>query len=121
MHDDVEVSRGTASRSGFAFVLEAELLPGRDARRDLHRELPFTRNSTRATARRARLGDDLAGALALRAGAGDGEEPLLRSNLSLTAAHPARGRRRSGGRARAMAGLAGLLPWNLNRGLHALG
>ncbi len=74
-----------------------------------------------AAARRARLGDDLAGALALRARARDREESLLKPDLSLAAALRTRGRRRSGGGAGSVAGLAGFLPRNLNRRLDALG
>jgi hypothetical protein len=66
---------------------------------------------------RARLGDDGARAPALPAGARDREKPLLVSQLATAMALRTGGRRRALGRARATAGLAGLLPRNLNRRL----
>ena len=50
MYDDEEVSRRTAGRPGFAFMLKAELLAGGNAGRNFDGELPFARNPSRATA-----------------------------------------------------------------------
>ena len=68
----------------------------------------------------ARLGDDPAGAAALAAGARDGEEALLVSQLPGAAALRARRRRGAGCGARAAAGLTGLLTRDLDGRFGAL-
>src|SRR5438552_1950807 len=116
VNDDVETSWRTAGAPGFAFALQAQLLTSRDAGRNLHGDLAILRHTSGAAARLARVRDRLARAAALRAGACDGEESLLRAHLSLSAAEIADGRRRSGRRARAFARLAVFLARNLDRG-----
>src|SRR5439155_9671317 len=106
VHDDVQVSGRTAGRSRFAFALQPQLLSGGDARRNLHRDLPFPRHASRPAALLARVGDDPSRAAALRAGPRHGEESLLEADLTLTAALRTRTRRRSGRRACAVARLA---------------
>ena len=81
VNDDVEIAGRPALRAGLALAGEAQALTGGDARRNLDRELPLLLGRALAAARGARLGDDLAGAAALTAGAGDGEEPLLVAEL----------------------------------------
>src|SRR5438094_1904579 len=119
--DDIEMARGSAGDAAFALVLEPELLAGGDARRNLHRDLPLARHASRTAARRARLRDDAAGAAALRAGARDGEEPLLKTDLALSVTLRADGRRRPGRRPRAIARFAVLLARNLNGRFSAAG
>ena len=85
--DDVEMAGGTAgrcraspspcSRSCWPVAMPAGILTV---------ILRSLRDAAGAAARRARLGDDLAGAAALRAGARDGEEALLEADLALAAA-----------------------------------
>src|SRR4029077_8824947 len=87
--------------------------------RNLDRDLALLRHLSGTVAGRARLGDDLAGAAALRAGARDGEEALLEAHLTLAVALRAGGRRRSRCGAGAVAGLAVLLTRNLDRRLDA--
>ena len=61
VHDDVEIAGRAAGRAVLALAVEAQPLPGRDAGRDLDGELALLRHVPGAAARRARLGDDLAG------------------------------------------------------------
>src|SRR5262245_11888408 len=115
--DNVEVAGGTASRSRFALALQAQLLSGGDAFRNLDCDLPLLRDAPGAAAGLARIADDLPGAAALRAGARHGEEPLLEPDLPLPAALRTLARRRAGRRSRSVTRLAVLLPRNLNRRL----
>src|SRR5581483_7035084 len=87
---------------------------------DLDRDLPVLGHASFAATRGARFGDHLAGAAALRTGAGDGEEPLLEADLPLAAALRADGGRAPGLGSRSVAGLAGLLPRDLHRGFGAV-
>ena len=80
--DDVEVAGGTAGGAMLAFAVQAQPLAGRDAGRNLHRELALAADAARAAARLARLGDRLAGAAAVRARARDGQESLLLAELA---------------------------------------
>src|SRR5436853_3009191 len=86
VNDDVEMAGRSAGGSRFPFALETELLASGDPGRNLHRDLALLRDASGAVARGARLGDDLAGAAALRAGARDGEEALLEPYLTLPTA-----------------------------------
>src|SRR5262249_47461031 len=63
---DVQAAGRSAEDARFALAVEAQLLPRRDTRGNLDRELPLFRDASGAAARDARLGDDLAGAAALR-------------------------------------------------------
>ena len=53
VNDDIEMPGGSAGGSAFAFVLEAQLLSGGDARRNLDRDLAFVAGD--ACRRRDRL------------------------------------------------------------------
>src|SRR4029077_14969768 len=86
VNHDVEMACRSAGRSRFAFALQPQLLAGGDPRRNLDRDLALLRHLSGTVAGRARLGDDLAGAAALRAGARDGEEALLEAHLTLAVA-----------------------------------
>src|SRR5262249_51151445 len=114
---DEEIAGGTAGGSAFAFTLHAELLACRDARRDLHLDLALARHTPCAAAGGAGLRDDPSRSAALRAGARDGEEPLLSSDLPLASALRTRRRVRTGSRPCAMTGVAAFLAGNLNRSL----
>src|SRR5688572_17056477 len=119
--DDVQVAGRSSRGPCFALPAETQALSGGDARGDAHRDLAFLRDAARAAAFRARLADDRAGATALPAGAGDGKEALLVAKLAAALALRAGGRLGAGRRAAAFAGLAQLLPWNLDGGLRAFG
>src|SRR6185503_16889547 len=119
--DDVEVAGGTAGRTGFAFAVQPQLLAGGDAGGNLDGDLAIARHPSGAVATLARLGDDLAGATALRAGARDGEEALLIANLALALALRAGGGVRPGRRSSAVTLLAALLPRNLHARFGAAG
>src|ERR671932_2618280 len=114
VNDDVKTSGRTTRRSGLAFALQSELLPARNSRGDLHRDLSFFRHASGAAARVTRSRNDLSRAATLRAGARDREEALLITDLSLPAALWTNGRRRSGRCAGAFARFAVLLTRNLN-------
>src|SRR5690606_5147357 len=115
----VQIARRTAGRARFAFTREPHALSGGDARGDAHRELPLLLHAPRAAAGGAGIGDDRAGAVALAAGAGHREEPLLVAQLSAPLALRAGGRPRAFGAAAARAGFTRLLPGNLQGGLGA--
>ena len=116
---DVEVPRWTPAHPVFALAVEAQPLPGCDARRDLHREFAFLLDPTVPSARVTRALDDLAASSALPACAGDGEESLLIADLAAPVALGAclGGRARLG--SRPFAPIADLMPWELKRGLRA--
>ena len=95
VNDDVEIAGGAALRAAFAFAVEAHALPGGNAGGNLHRQLALLLDEPGAAAGHARLGDDLARAPALPAGAGDREEPLLIAQLPGAAALRAGRRRRA--------------------------
>src|SRR5215204_2042098 len=117
--DDVEIARGAARAAVLAFAVDAEALPGGNARRDLRGYLPLASDATRAAAGLARLGDHLPGAPARGAGARDRQKALLETLLAAAAAGAARLGRRSCRRAGARAGLARLFAGNLDRRLGA--
>jgi hypothetical protein len=119
--DDVEIAGRAAKRSRFAFAGESEALTSGDARGNLHRELAMLLLGAGALAVRARLGDDLAGAAALAAGARDREEPLLVTQLAGAPALRAGRRGSAGSGAVAFAGLAGFVTRDLDMRLDALG
>ena len=50
VHDDVEMSGGTAADARLAFALQAQLLTGGDAGGNLDRDLPLLRDAARAMA-----------------------------------------------------------------------
>ena len=123
--DDVEIAGRAAARAGFAFAAEAQALAGGDAGGDADGELLLLLHASRAAARRARLGDDRAGAAALAARARDGEEALLIAKLPAALALRARRRlacrapRRCRCRSRtfpaAESGSPSRCPWRLRR------
>src|SRR5262249_31975103 len=113
LDDDIQVARRSAGVARFALALEAQLLTGRDAGRNLHRDFAFPRDAAGAAARRARPADDLTVPATLRARLRDREEALLPAHLAVPTTHWARGCRGSRGRAGSMAGLALLLTGNL--------
>ena len=84
--DDVEIAGRAALDAVLALAGQAQALAGGDAGRNLHLELALSRRAAVAAARHARLGDDAAGAAAVAAGAGDGEEALLVADLAEPAA-----------------------------------
>jgi hypothetical protein len=118
--DDVEVAGRTAGGAVLSFAVQPQTLSGGDAGRDLDRELAVTGDASGAMARRAGCGDDLARAAALGAGARDGEEALLISQLAAAVAGRAGARPRALGRPRSAAGVARLRAGDLDRGLGAL-
>src|SRR5436190_14635652 len=117
MNDDVEMTRRAAAGTRFAFAREPQLLSGGDASRNLHCDFAVARHAAGAAAALARLGYHTPGSAALRTGASDGEETLLKPNLALAAALRTRRRRRSGRGPGTVAALAVLLTGNLDRGL----
>src|SRR5262249_23246883 len=115
--DHVEVAGRAAGGAVLAFAVEPHSLTGRDARRDLDRQLTLATDAAGATAGVARLRDGLASPSTVSARPGDGEEPVLVAKLPCPAALTARFRRRALGGARSLAGLACFFAWNLNCGL----
>ncbi len=85
-HDDVEIARRAALGAVLAFARQAQALAGGDAGRDLHLQIALLGGPPVAAAGRARLGDDAAGAAAVAARLGDGEEALLVADLAGAAA-----------------------------------
>src|SRR6516225_1911747 len=114
LDDDIQVPGRAARGPCFALALEAQLLTGCDAGRNLHRDLAFPRHTAGAAARRARPGDDLAVPATLRARLRDREEALLPAYLPVATTHRACGCRGSRSSAGSMAGLALFLTGNLD-------
>ena len=86
VHHDVEVPGRAAGAAVLALALQPEPLSGGDPGGDLHRQLAFLADAPGPAARRARLGDGLSRAPAVRARPRDGEEALLIAELSGAAA-----------------------------------
>src|SRR4051812_11438024 len=74
---NIEIARRPAAHTGLALVGEADAGAVLDAGRDVDRERALARHPARARARRARVLDHLAAALADRAGALQREEAAL--------------------------------------------
>ena len=119
--DDVEIAGRPALDAVLAFAGQAQALAGGDAGRDLHLEVALLGRAAVAAARLARLGDDAAGAAAVAARLGDGEEALLVADLADAAALRTRLRPGPARRARALARRAGLLARDADLRLGALG
>src|SRR5688572_17658610 len=79
--EDIQIARWAIVRSAFPFAADAQALAVRDARGNLDGERASLGRAALAFARRARLGDDLAGSLAARACARNREESLLKALL----------------------------------------
>ncbi len=97
VHDDVEIARGAAGTAVFALAIEAQALAGRDAGRDLHRQLALACGAPGSAAGVARLGDGLSGAAAVGARTRDRQEALLIPKLAGAPALRARLSLRAGG------------------------
>src|SRR5205085_11621428 len=116
---DVEVSRRTAVRSGFALVGVADTRAILHPSGYLHIQRALMQQSSFAATLCAWIGDDLSGAAALRAGSCHAKEPLLVAHLPAAAASTARCRALIRRRAFAMAGLAGFKAADLHLLLHS--
>ena len=86
VENHVEVASRTTEAASFAFARVADAGVGLDAGGNLDEDLVFAADAAVAFAGEAGGADDRAGAAANGAGAGDGEEALLRTNLAAAAA-----------------------------------
>src|SRR5471030_2889034 len=102
----IQVARRAAIGARFAVAGRADAHAVVDADRDLHFQRLVALDATGAAARCARIGDDLAGAVAFRAGLLDAEEALLHAHLAVAAAGRAGARRGARLGAGAVAGVA---------------
>src|SRR5471032_1118703 len=102
----IQVARRSAIGARLAVAGRADAHAVVDADRDLHFQRLVALDATGAAARRARVGDDLAGAVAFRAGLLDAEEALLHAHLAVAAASRAGARRGARLGAGAVAGVA---------------
>ena len=84
--EDVEVARRTAAQARLALAGEADAGAVLDARRNVDRERALAGDAARAAAVGARIVDDLAAPVAVRAGALDREEALRRAHAAVAAA-----------------------------------
>src|SRR6185436_10886330 len=111
LHPDlnVEIAVRTAVRAGLAVAARADPHAFVDARRDLDLERLVLLDAALAVAGRAGLGNDLAAAVALRAGLLDAEEALAHLHLAIAVAGGAGDRACARLGAVALAGLAGLV------------
>src|SRR6185436_10183471 len=107
LHDDLQVAARAAVDARLALARQPDAVVLVDARRDLHRQRLVLADAARAVAGLAGLGDDLAAAVALRAGLLDREESLRHADLASAVARGALLGLRARLRARALAGLAG--------------
>src|SRR5690606_11352736 len=105
--EDVEIARRRAVGSGFALAVEVDARAVVDARGHLDLERLDLVDPALAAALAARLLDDLAAAVTVRAWPLDHEQALLRADLAVTLAQLAAAPRRARGRARPAAGPAG--------------
>src|SRR5690606_20673732 len=87
--EDVEVARRAAAIAGLALAGEPDAGAVLDAGRDVDRKRALLGDAALAGALGARVGDDLAAALALRAGALDREEALRGAHAPRAGAHGA--------------------------------
>src|SRR4051812_29336969 len=74
VHDDIEVTRRTASRSVFSLAVQSKALSGGNAGGYFHREFALASHASRTTAGRTRLGNRLARAATVRTRPRHGEE-----------------------------------------------
>src|SRR5207244_2542312 len=118
---DVEIAGGTAALARLALARQFQARAGVDAGRHFDGQDAFGLDLACAAAGRARVGDDLAGALAVAARARDLEEPLRHPQLAGAVAGGAGLGPRAGLRARAVAGRALLVQRDLDLGLAAEG
>src|SRR5476649_1399172 len=102
----IQIARRAAIGTRFAVAGRADAHAVVDADRDLHFQRLVALDATGAAARCARIGDDLAGAVAFRAGLLDAEEALLHAHLAVAAASRAGARRGARLGAGAVAGVA---------------
>src|ERR1700749_2298867 len=82
--EDVKIAGGSAVQFGLAFAGEADARAFLDAGRYVDGERTLLLHMALAFALLARIADDLSGTAALRAGAFDGEEAVLRAHLADT-------------------------------------
>ena len=106
-NEDVEIARRAAAQARFALIGEADAGAVLDALGDIDRELAVLLAAALATAIGAGVLEDLAAALADRAGALDGEKALRRAHLAVARAMLAGRHAGAGLGAAAIAGLAG--------------
>src|SRR6202795_5254128 len=118
-HLDVQVSGGSAVTARLALAVQANAVAGVDARGYGDGQGLFLPHPALAEAGIAGVADDLASALAARAGLLDGENRLLHTHLALTVAGIAGLGRSPLGGARALAGLALGQGGNLDLGVGA--
>src|SRR5690606_5477254 len=104
---DVEIARRAAVFPGLAFTREPDAIPAVHAGGNFHGEIARFLLAPAPAAVGARLGDDRAGAAALRAGLLEGEESLLHADLPHATAGAAGLRFRARFGARSVAGFAG--------------
>src|SRR5262245_49161980 len=116
---DVEIARRPAAQSPLALAGHPQLHVGVDAGRDAHLQGPLAGGPALTLAGLAGVPGDLAFPLALRAGAGDGEEALLEAELTAPLAGRTLHALGAGFHAGALADLARLRPRDLQPGLHA--
>src|SRR5690606_34758058 len=89
VEEDVEVARRRAARTRLALARQADARPFVDPGGDVDGQRLAPVDAALAMALVARIGDDLARSLAMRAGALDHEEALLRAHLAVAAARRA--------------------------------
>src|SRR5258705_364717 len=106
---DVQVAARSAVRTGFAVAARTNAHAFVDAGRDLDLERLVLLDAALAAAGRARLGNDLAAAVAVRAGLLDAEEALAHVHRAAAVAGGADLRARARLCAAALAGFAGLV------------
>src|SRR5690606_3068789 len=82
----IQIARRPAVGTRLAIARRADAHAIVDAGRDLHFERLVALDASGAAAGRARLGDDLAAAMAFRAGLLDAEEALLHAHLAVAGA-----------------------------------
>jgi hypothetical protein len=84
VEDDVQITCGTASPAGIAFTGDAQLRPVINTGWNLELECFFTNHAAVTVAVLAFVFDDLSGAVTLAARPGDGEEALLKTDLTVS-------------------------------------
>src|SRR5947207_13378343 len=117
--ENVQIARGAAVESRFAFGRDAQSRSVVDARRNLHRDRLLFAQAPGAVARRAWILDHFSRAAALRTRTRNGEESLRVTNLSASRAAAARHRLRSRFRAGAVTRRACDRARNLQRDVFA--
>ena len=117
-HDDIQVAGRSALAAAFAFAGDAQAVAFVDAGREGHLDLLVFALPAVAVAFRAGVGDDLAAAPAGGAGGGHGEKTLADPDVAAAAAIAAGFRVVPGLASRAVAGVAVLLPLDLDLLFH---